>query len=126
MLDDDKYYRKDWMTDSQWECALMLRDLESGFHHLETDRIKPATGAGISYNFPYANFATFDYDELTRLVFMAHKRCIRAQISGSGPNMLCLHLHKRLGRDGNMTARHPTIEQALEAWSRTIESKVEA
>ena len=111
---DEDYYRQDWMTDDQWECAELLADLQGGFHHV-TGKIKRA-GDGIetsSFNF---RAATYDFDGLTRLVVLAHDRMIRAEIAPSGPGMLKLYLQKRhLREGGHMHERHPELEQAAAA-----------
>lgn len=60
--------------------------------------------------------ATYDFDNLTRLVFMAHEKCIRASIHPCTPNLIRIAIHKREGRTGSFMERHPTIEKALEDW----------
>lgn len=102
MSDDEKYYRADWMTDEQWECAQMLADLAGGFHHC--DKIKEF-GSGIETN-RAGELATFDFDGLTRAVVMAHDRAIRFAVSSSGPGRIKLILHKRK-REGSISQRHP-------------------
>lgn len=105
-------YRLDWMSDDQWECYQMLADLYRGFHHI-VGKLKPY-GYGIALSTPFTNyFASFDYNNLTRAVFMAHDRMIRFEIEPSGPGRFKLVLHKRHTREGRMFERHPTIEQAL-------------
>jgi len=107
-----EYYRADWMSDNQWECVLMLADLQKGFHHIG-GKIKPC-GRGIQCCLSNLRAATYDFDGLTRLVILAHDRCIRAEIEPGGPGRLKVVLHKRQ-RDGVMHERHPTIQQAIEA-----------
>lgn len=109
-----KYYREDWMSDGQWECALMFADLMRGFHHIG-GKFKQC-GSGIEINEPYGSWATCDYDGLTRAVFMAHDRCIRIVIAPSGPGRLRFILHKRYKREGAMHERHPTLEEAVANW----------
>lgn len=113
IYEDAKFYRKDWMTDDQWECAKFMRDLFFGFHHINGE-IKQS-GLGIVVNVFNGNWAaSFDYDGLTRAVVMAHDRMIRFEISGNtGPNMLKLFAHKRHIREGPMHKRHPTLEDAV-------------
>lgn len=111
MDDTEKYNRHSWMTDNQWECAKMYADLVFGFHHI-MGKIKPF-GIGIEINTTTARFATFDYDGLTRLVIMAHDRCIRAEFQPSGPGMIKVVLHKRHMREGQMHERHPTLEDHI-------------
>ena len=103
-----------WMTDDQFECFVMACDLYGGEHHLP-GRVKPL-GKGIEINARYGDLATFDFDKLTRAVFMAHDRCIRFGIEPSGPGMLKLCLFRRHKRDGAMWERHPSIETALAGW----------
>lgn len=107
----ERFYREDWMTIDQWECAKMLADLMGGFHHI-LGRIKPC-GAGIEVNVRNGGFSTYDFNKLTTAVVMAHDRMIRFDISPSGPGLLRLSFHRRHTRDGNMAARHPTIEDAI-------------
>lgn len=109
--DDQRFYRQSWMTDDQWKCAEMLADLFGGFHHVRGE-IKRC-GTGIQVNSRNGGFATYDFNKLTAAVVMAHDRMIRFDISPSGPGMLRLTFHRRHVRDGNMAARHPTIEDAV-------------
>ena len=60
--------------------------------------------------------ATFDFNDLTRLIFLAHDRCIRAEVIHGGPRRVRIAIWKRYKRDGSMMERHPTIEQALSLW----------
>jgi len=108
--------RKDWMSEDQWECWIFLSDLFGGFHHI-CGRLHE-WGTGIKLNCTQSNWAaTYDFNGLTRAVFMAHDRCIRFAIEPSGPGMMGLIVHKRHKRaEGRMYERHPTIEQALKSW----------
>lgn len=106
-------YRKDWMSDDQYECYEFLADIFLGFHHIHGKLHE--WGDGIKLNTSQTgSFATFDFDGLTRAVVMAHDRMIRFCIEPSGPGMLGLVCHKRHKREGRMSERHPTIEQAIE------------
>lgn len=122
------YYREPWMSDDQWECALMFADLMRGFHHIG-GTFKPS-GSGITINEPYGAWATYDFDGLTRAVFMAHDRCIRIDITTSSPGRLKFLLHKRHKREGAMHERHPTLAVAVDHWRKrnppTEEAKAEA
>lgn len=107
----EKWYRKDWMTDDQWECTRFVADLFRGFHHVH-GTFKPC-GSGVEINIRNGSntFASYDFDGLTRAVVMAHDRCVRFAIEPSGPGMLRLLAHKRHMRDGAMHERHPTLEE---------------
>ena len=106
--------KRDWMSDDQFLCFLMLGALFRGFHHIPTE--PKEHGSGIEINFRPHSLATFDFDQLTRLVLLSHDWGVRADIGGSGPAMIKLVLHKRHKRDGSMCERHPTIEQAINAF----------
>lgn len=103
-------HRHDWMSDDQYKCYEFLAELFYGWHHI-CAKVKPC-GKGIEIN-KQSDFATFDFDYLTRAVIMAHDSMIRFEISPSGPGMLKLVLHKRHTREGRMHERHPTIEEAI-------------
>lgn len=109
-------YRKDWMSDDQWACYQFLADVFGGFHHV----YGPVRefGYGICTSVASGKLATFDFDGLTRIVLLAHDRMIRVEIQSSGPRMVKLCLHQRHQRDGCISRRHPTIEQALETHRR--------
>jgi len=106
-------YRQKWMDDGQYECAEMFADLMCGWHHCR--KIHRA-GSGVKMSVSGGKLATFDFDLLTKLVIMAHDRCIRAEISHSGPRMVSIILHKREAREGAMHRRHPTIHEAVERY----------
>ena len=116
-----KYYRTPWMSDDQWNCAKMVADLRGGFHHID-GRFKPC-GGGIEVSTAYGCWSTYDYNDLTRAVVLAHDRMIRFEIAPSGPRMLKLRLWQRHGREGKVSERHPTIENAIAACRPTPQEK---
>lgn len=110
----DDFWRKhyEWMNDDQWECFLMLCDLYRGPHHVR-GKVKACGVNGIEINTRLGSFSTFDFNDLTRAVIMAHDRLIRFEIMPSGPGLLKLQFHRRHQREGMMHERHPTIEEAI-------------
>lgn len=116
---EEASYRQKWMTDDQWSCAIFLRDLFRGFHHV-LGEIKPC-GTGIKLNTSATNWAaTYDYDGLTRAVVMAHDRMVRFEFRPSGPRMMQLSLFQRHKREGKMHERHPTLEEAIAATRKML------
>ena len=95
------------------EALSFFSELYFGAHHIPGRGIKEY-GPGWCVNH-YGDLSTFDFDKLTRLVFLAHDRCMRVEIGSSGPNMVKIIIHKRT-REGSMSQRHPTLEQAFELW----------
>lgn len=107
-------YREDWMSDDQWLCALFLNRLFKGFHHIHAPFKE--NGRGICINTRHSYFSTFDYDTLTKAVIMAHNWGVRLEVMGSGPGMIKIALWKRSKREGDISERHPTIQEALEKY----------
>lgn len=91
------------------EATEFFDELFYGNHHLPSE-VKPF-GAGWSVTM-CNSMATFDYNNLTRLVFLAHKHCFRAEIQSVGINRIKLAIWKRQ-REGSMCQRHPTLEEAI-------------
>lgn len=67
---------------------------------------------GVSW---YKGFATFDFRELTRFVFLCHEARIRGEISPLSPRYLRVFLTPRQSA-GEMNRRHPNLEEALAQW----------
>ena len=59
------------------------------------------------------DLSTYDFDLLTRLVIAGHDECVRVTITNSGPRMVKIQLWPRFKREGSVTERHPTIDQAI-------------
>jgi hypothetical protein len=64
----------------------------------------------------YGNLATWDFNHLTRLVIAAHDACIRVSVEGKSNRYLGISMHHRERDADAIHARHPTIEQAIEAF----------
>lgn len=116
-MSDENYYRESWMSGDQWECAEMFARVRGGFHHL-SGKFKEC-GRGIEINEFYGSWATFDGSDLTRLVIRSHDHMIRTSIHPSGPGRLKFTMFKRHSRDGGVSERHPTIEDAIKSVRRT-------
>lgn len=106
--------RQDWMSDAQWECACLIAEICGGWHHVD-GKIKQC-GTGIRWGTRQGRWATFDCSELTRLVVLAHDFAIRVEVVPWAPGMLGFTFHKR-ARKGRIHQRHPTIQDAVAAYS---------
>jgi hypothetical protein len=96
---------------TEGEAIAFFSEFYRGEHHFPS-KVKPF-GLGWSINH-FGPLATFDADDLTRLVFMAHEKCIRVQVEG-GPHGLRIAIWRR-EREGCPYERHPTIDQALNSF----------
>jgi hypothetical protein len=112
----DSFWRKNysWMSESQWECFEMLCELFGGANHT-FGKVVASGDDGILINTDNCrnHFSTFDYDYLTRAVIMAHDRSIRFAIEPSSAGRLKLFLTKLHSRTGDLSTRHPTLEDAI-------------
>jgi len=100
-----------------------LKEAEAFFHALfcgshRCPPIKPFGDGWIVSTEP-SRFATFDFERLTALVFLAHDMCMRAELQHGGPGRVRIAVWQRRTREGHNWERHPTIEQALALWRRT-------
>lgn len=94
------------------EAALdFFATLYRGEHHLPSEMRND--GRGVWSVGHFGGVATFDYDELTRLVFLAHDRCVRAWILAAQPRHVRIFITARERGAGDMSTDHPTIDQAL-------------
>lgn len=70
-------------------------------------------GRGLSVIWHQGNgLATFDFNFLTRLVFLCHEARIRCEIENGGPRMFRLSFWQR-SATGGMAERHPNLEEAI-------------
>lgn len=93
-------------------------ELFGGEHHIPSTGVKESGPYGWHVNY-YGDLATYDFNVLTRAVFLAHDRCMRLSIDPSGPRLVKLTVYQRYERDGGMMERHPTLEQAVESWRKS-------
>lgn len=58
------------------------------------------------------NISTFDFNELTNLVFLCHEARIRLNIRQGGPGRLGLVFSRRCA-EGGLYSRHPNLDEAV-------------
>lgn len=84
-----------------------------GRHHIPRN-LKPwGDGWAVS---AYDALSTFDFDGLTRLVFLAHDHAVRVEVTPCNPQMLRIAIWQRV-RDGRISERHPTLDDAVSRWT---------
>ena len=97
--------------------------LYRGEHHIPNGSRRGADGVtpyglGWCVDDDSTDWATFDFSELTRLVFLAHDRCLRVEMTPARNGKLKIAIGRR-EREGAQGRRHPTLEKAVEAWRAT-------
>jgi hypothetical protein len=103
---------------SEMEATLFFSIIFRGEHHIPRGKkcgLQP-------YGFGWAIViqgapATYDDSLLTRMVFLAHEKGIRVEISGVRGARLRIALHKREPRSRLFCRKHPTLSQAMLDWT---------
>jgi len=85
-----------------------------GDHHLPRSGVRHDPGSGRFSIRAIGSIATFDSDELTRLVLLAHFYAIRVEVEASGPGGIRIFIHGRQPA-GRFYERHPSIAEAQES-----------
>jgi hypothetical protein len=57
--------------------------------------------------------STFDYDQLTRLVLLAHERCVRVHLRPRKRRRIEIVITRRDRISDSLSETHPTIEEAV-------------
>lgn len=113
------YSGADWLRANKKElsefgakAADLIGDWQRGIYHIHNQALRAdwSNDRWVSVSYP-GYLSTFDWNDLTRLVILAHDRCIRVMIE---PNMryLKITMHPRT-RGGDLYNRHDTIEDAI-------------
>jgi hypothetical protein len=107
------------MSDLGVAVATLLGQMFYGIYHLDHKalyRVDWTNPHYIEFSLGWKSLATADYDELSRLVFLAHHLAIRVQIEASTRKYLKLMFHQR-GRGTSFSNDHPTLEQAVKTFN---------
>lgn len=97
------------------DATKFLAEFYRGEHHIPS-KIKRCGTNGWEVKH-YGSVATTDFNEITRLVLMAHRDCIRVSIAPYNFREMRLMIHKR-ARGGCIYTCHPTIEEAIEKFNK--------
>lgn len=107
------------MEMTKQEATDMFSLLFNGEHHIPSDIKEFGPGFYVSYR---GDMATFDFNQLTKMVVLAHDKCYRFSIAPNGPMALKIIIHKREGREGSMTKIHPELEEHVKTIRERLNS----
>lgn len=96
------------------DAMKFFSDYYYGEHHIPNYKLYEF-GEGWMVKHDRGDLATYDFDGLTRLVLMAHEKAYRVSIMPLNFNTIKIAIWKRQ-REGGMTQKHPTIEEAIETY----------
>lgn len=103
--------RAQWVVDAAWR----------GAYHCDGWRRRQPFGRGVVFSVRAGgDFASFDGDTLTRLLFAAHDACVRVEIGGANYQFIKVYLHPRESREGRVFSRHPSIRGAFKEWRKRV------
>lgn len=100
-----------------------------GKHHIPGDVRCDGPGVfSVGMHVGHMGIATFDNDELTRFVLLAHARAVRGKITPGQPGCLRLWIAAREHGTDWMAFHHPSIDEAVAkfkehdemSWSRLL------
>lgn len=118
-----KLYTKEAEPSDVGVKVATLLEQWGGLHHFDETLFKKTDWTNLRFielklnaTMSTGQLSTFDFDALTRLVFLAHDHCIRVQLSPCNGSHFKLMFHPRKTREGSMSERHPTLEQAVADW----------
>ncbi len=100
------------------EALAFFATIFGGEHHIpgSSDGAKNLKPFGDGWSvLALGDLSSFDYNLLTTLVFLAHDRCFRVSVVSHNRREVRISIWKR-ERDGNFSARHPTLQQAIDGW----------
>lgn len=106
------------------EAKAFFSEFYFGDHHIP-GKIKEF-GYGFMVNHDRGDLSTYDYDQLTRLVLMAHDKCYRVSVMPSSPRHVKIAIWKRQSREGGMSVRHPDIHHAIDQFNKRKEEAANA
>ncbi len=104
------------------DVANLLGEWAFGIYHLEDmlHKVDWANKLFIEINY-YNELATFDFDRLTALVFLAHWYCIRVSIRPCNFRYIKILFHRR-SRKGAYSQMHPTLDEVVKEFKEIMVS----
>ena len=96
------------------EAVEFFSEVFCGEHHIPGEVKEWFTGWAICM---LDELSTYDFNVLTRMVFCAHDKHIRLEISPAMRYLrIAIHKRERDGGEKPLTHGHPTIDQAIKTW----------
>lgn len=97
----------------------LISEWVHGLHHFDSSVAKKVDWTDpdfIEVKWRVPGLATFDFNQLTRLVLLSHDKMVRVEINPQSSGMFCFLFHGRHSRTGGMCERFPSIETVLAQW----------
>lgn len=89
----------------------------AAFYRGESHIVNPVKPYGLGWRTVHHigvdGLSTFDYDMLTRLVLLAHDRCVRVSLYPRDRQNVYIVIVGKVRGSGTLVTDHPTIEEAV-------------
>lgn len=89
-----------------------------GWHHVGDPK---RCGTGVKFS-TYGGLATFDFNQLTKLVLISHAVRVRAEIGQGGPRQLNVYLHPRIDKPDSWSDHHPSLADLVASAQKLMRS----
>ena len=118
----NEYTGSDWLRKNKKELSPLgekvgnlLGELCSGIYHMDKEAMRAdfSNKHMIRVCVRDSDFATYDSNKLTRLVFLCHERNVRVSIKGAAHGYLWLDFVE-VDRAGFFADRHPTLAESIQ------------
>ena len=120
---NDKKHPEITLSSLGRKVADLLGDWQRGIYHLDQKELFRADWENtfcVYVSMHCSSMATFDFDDLTRLVFLAHDMALRVQIEPSTHHHMRILFHERTHGGSETGIRwHPTLEEAVRLFRQT-------
>jgi hypothetical protein len=102
------------------KVADFLGEWQYGIYHLNQKELFKANWSSshhIEISIFCSGLSTHDFNDLTRLVFLAHAMALRVSITPSTHHRMRIMFHERThGESDGKILRHPTLDEAVNAF----------
>jgi hypothetical protein len=108
------------MSELGKRVANLLGDWQRGIYHISQRDLFKADWTSehhIEFSMHCAGLSSYDFNDLTLLIFLAHQYALRVQISPVRKNYMQLMFHPREHNSPDKYRFHPTLEQAVEMFN---------
>jgi hypothetical protein len=106
------------------DVADLLGEWQRGIYHLnqtELYKVQWDNNLWMEITIYCSGMSTFDFDDLTRLVFLAHERAMRIELEPATHHYMKLIFHKRThGPKDGVLLHHPSLEEAVNLFKQTV------
>lgn len=111
----------DLHDDNRLHIQVLQEAFNSGVWNIPVNWDRVAWGMGNTKFNVAGRFASYDFDQLTRLVLSAHEHCVRVEMKPCNCQFVTVTMWTRGKRSARSYHVHPTIESAVAEFRKSLE-----